>query len=277
MTKQPPADLHHLVLETGVAAARQAGELIAAAAGALDPGDVRLKGKNDLVTAVDERSQKAIVDAILDRFPDHGILAEEGLDTRTGDGSPPEHLWIIDPIDGTTNFTRGIPPYAVSIGYAHRGRLTVGVVLDVAHDELFTAVEGEGLFLNGVRTGVTGTEMLADAVITTGFPYRALDHVDVYLSVLKEFMSGSRAVRRPGSASVDLAWVACGRFDGFFETGLKPWDVAAGIVLVREGGGRITSYAGNPDAAFDHQIVASNGRIHEEMLALLDPMKHITD
>jgi myo-inositol-1(or 4)-monophosphatase len=269
--------LYQRALEVAQRAARRAAELITAAAGNIHPADIREKGVNDIVTDVDERSQATIVETLLEAFPDHKMLAEEGLDMRSSDGRPAEFLWIIDPIDGTTNFTRGIPPYAVSIALAHEGRLVVGAVYDVPHDEMHTAYVGGGLRVNGKPARVRPTENLADAILTTGFPYRAFGHIDLYLKVLRDFMRDSKAVRRPGAASVDLAWVAGGRFDGFFETGLNPWDVAAGIVLVREGGGQITNYRGDPNPTFEHQIVASNGKIHDEMLALLEPMKGTYD
>ncbi len=269
--------LYEQARETGEKAARKAGELIARTAGKISPDEIREKGINDIVTAVDEEAQRVIVEAILEVFPGHKILAEEDLDTRGVDSEPAEYLWIIDPIDGTTNFTRGIPPYAVSIALAHKNRLVVGVVLDVANNDMYTAVFGRGLSVNGEPAGIRRSTSLSKSVITTGFPYRSFGHVDLYLTVLKQFMKSALAIRRPGSAAVDLAWVASGRFDGFFETGLKPWDVAAGIVLVREGGGLVSNYAGDPDPAFDQQIVASNGLIHDEMLSLLEPMSSVVD
>ncbi|GMQ81838.1 MAG: inositol monophosphatase family protein [Rhodothermia bacterium] len=263
--------------DVAVLAARIAGKKIKEVAGHISPDMVRDKGVHDLVTDTDEEAQKLIVDTILEAYPDHQILAEENPDSSNNGSQDAEYLWIIDPIDGTTNFTRGIPPYAVSIALSHNGCLVIGVVLDVAHGDIYTAIKGRGLQVNEMKCVVSETSVLAGALITTGFPYRAFDHVDQYLSVLKRFMELALGVRRPGSAAVDLAWVACGRFDGFFETGLKPWDVAAGIVLVREGGGRISDYRGDDEPAFDHQVVASNGHIHAEMLDLLTPMLEIYD
>lgn len=269
--------LYEQARETAIRAARLAGELIRSVAGTVRPDDVREKGIHDIVTDTDEEAQRLIIETIKASFPDHRILAEEELIPSATESENSEFQWIIDPIDGTTNFTRGIPPYAVSIALAHENHLVLGVVYDVAHDDMYSAVTGSGLSVNGSQARVSETPDLAESLITTGFPYRAFAHVDLYLSILKQFMEGARGVRRPGSASVDLAWVASGRFDGFYETGLKPWDVAAGIVLVREGGGRISDYRGNPEPAFDQQIVASNGLVHDEILEILTPMQNICD
>ena len=265
------------IRDVAIRAAESAAELIREAAGSVDAALVRDKGTHDLVSEVDEQAEQRIVNCILDAFPDHTILAEESADGPLESVAGDEHVWIIDPIDGTTNFLHGVPPYAVSIAFRHQGRLVVGVVYDVPHDELFVAVDGQGATLNGAAVTVRSTPALSESLITTGFPYRAYDHIDLYLGVLKTFMAEARGVRRPGSASVDLAWVACGRFDGFFETGLKPWDVAAGIVLVREAGGRISDYAGDPDPSFTAQIVASNGPIHDDILTILRPMVDVFD
>lgn len=277
MMSNRETDLYDKACETAVLAAQAAGDLIRKAAGSLVPSAIRNKGVHDLVTDVDEESQRLIISIIQADFPDHEFLAEEGSGPTASDVDGAEFLWIIDPIDGTTNFTRGVPPYAVSIGFQHRGEMVVGVVLDVPGNELFSAVTGKGLFVNGVRAQVRETRELSNGLVTTGFPYRAYGHIDVYLDVLKIFMKTTLGLRRPGSAAVDLAWVASGRFDGFFETGLMPWDVAAGIVLVREGGGRISDYSGDPKPAMGAQIVASNGHVHEEMLKILAPMRNVFD
>lgn len=261
-------------LQAAVRAARKAARLIGDRAGRIDEYNVREKALNDLVTEVDEAAQQLIIRELSETFPDAAFLAEEG-DAHTDDGREGGLQWIIDPIDGTTNFTRGVPPYAVSIGLRHDRRIVAGVVLDVSHDELFSAIRGGGLFVNGERRRVSRTDTLAESLITTGFPYREMDHVERYLDVLGAFMRRSRGVRRPGSASVDLAYVAAGRFDGFFETGLKPWDVAAGTLLVQEGGGRVSDYRNKENALFGEQIVATNGRIHEEMLEILARMQDV--
>ncbi len=262
-------------LEVAVRAARRGATVIRDHAGRLD--QVRAKGINDFVTATDEAAQEAIVDTLHDAAPDDDVIAEEGADldahTTTFDG----RRWIVDPLDGTTNFMQQVPPYAVSVALQEEDAITVGVVLDVTHDELFTAVAGHGLQLNGAPTGVTQTDDLADAFIATGFPYRRFEHTEQYLAVLETVIRNTRGVRRHGAAAVDLARLACGRFDGFFETGLRPWDVAAGTLLVREGGGRVTDYrdAGGLTPLFDRQVCATNGRLHDTLLDCVASMRDI--
>ena len=260
-------------LHAAVRAAREAGQLIRRHAGRIGATDVRAKGLNDLVTEVDETVQEHIIRTLQETFPDSRFLAEEGEDFASDDAGG--YQWIIDPIDGTTNFMHGVPPYAVSIALRDGEDLVVGVVLDAAGGELFTATRGGGFFVDGQRRRVSDTRQLEDSLITTGFPYREMAHVEQYLAVLGDFMRRSRGVRRPGSAAIDLAYVAAGRFDGFFETGLKPWDVAAGTLLVEEGGGRVTDYHQRPQPVFERQILATNGAIHDQMLEILGPMADI--
>ncbi len=261
-------------LSVAVRAAREAGSLIRSRAGRLNGENVRKKGRNDLVTEVDEEAQRIIIRVLEETFPEYDVLAEED-DKGEGTIEAEDYRWIVDPIDGTTNFTHGVPPYAVSIGLQHHHEVVVGVILDVSRDELFTAVRGHGLRVNGYARSVSPTASLAESLITTGFPYRSIDHLDVYLQVLSDFMTQSRGVRRPGSAAVDLAYVAAGRFEGFFETGLKSWDIAAGLLLVEEAGGRVTDYRDRGNPLFEEQVLATNGRIHGEMLSLLERMQHV--
>lgn len=264
------------VLDVAIRAALEAGALIRKEAGQVAPEEVGLKGVHDLVTAVDRASQRLIVSAVNRHFPSHLVLAEE---EESPDLTPTiatdDWRWIIDPIDGTTNFAHGVPPYAVSIGVQHGPAMEAAVVYDVSRDELFTARRGGPIRLNGRPVRVSEADAMGDALITTGFPYREFAHIDEYLQVLKDFMRSAQSVRRPGSASVDLAWVAAGRFDGFFETGLSPWDVAAGSLLVECAGGRVSDYAGDSDAVFSKQVLASNGRIHTRMLDMVAPMREI--
>jgi myo-inositol-1(or 4)-monophosphatase len=255
-----------------VEAARAARELILSHAGGIDRDGVREKGRHDLVTEVDERSQRIIIQHLAEAFPDYGFLAEE--DTE-GARAAASRRWIIDPIDGTTNFTHGVPPYAVSIALTDGDDIVVGVVLEVVSGELFTAVRGRGSFLNGERMHVSTVGDLTSSLISTGFPYRAVDHLDAYLEVLGAFMFRCQGVRRHGSASIDLAYLAAGRFDGFFETGLMPWDVAAGVLLIREAGGCVSRFSGEGDPVFSRQILASNGRIHEAMRGAVAPLLHV--
>lgn len=270
--KQP--SFYEQARDTAVAAARAAARVIQARAGGIRAENIRSKATHDLVTDVDEAAQETIIEVLRDAYPQHAILAEEGAAEAAAEAAD-GFRWIIDPIDGTTNFAHGVPPYAVSIGLQEGERVVVGVVLDVSRDELFTAVRGGGLFVNGVRAQVSDAATLDASLVTTGFPYRELAHLEPYLAVLGTFMRRTRGVRRPGSASVDLAYVACGRFDGFFETGLKAWDVAAGMLLVEEGGGRVTDYRDVPDRLFAGQVLATNGRVHEAMLEVLQPMRDV--
>lgn len=261
-------------LDVAVRAANRAGEVIRNSADSFD--DVRAKGLNDFVTATDEAAQEVVVETLQEAFPNDAVLAEEGAESE---GLPAEvegRRWIVDPIDGTTNFMHRVPPYAVSIALQDDDRLVVGVVLNVPHDELFTAVADHGLQVNGQAAGVSRTEAFDEALLATGFPYRRFEHTEQYLDVLEDILRDARGVRRHGSAAIDLAWLACGRFDGFFETGLSLWDVAAGIVLVREGGGRVTDYQGTAGLAplVDHQVCASNNQVHE---ALLDHLVSMDD
>lgn len=260
-------------LSIAVRAARSAAGVIRAAAGRIQEKDIRAKGINDLVTVVDVEAEKVITDILRDAFPDYKILAEEDVAEAEPLSLSAGYQWIVDPIDGTTNFMHGVPPYAVSIGLQKDGEMVVAVVLDVSRNELFTAESGKGLFIDGQPASVSKTAKMADALMTTGFPYRRFEDVDAYLEVLRSVILSSRGIRRPGSASVDLAYVAAGRFDGFYETGLAPWDVAAGVLLVREAGGTVTDFEGGADVVFERQIVASNGKIHEEILGLLDPIR----
>jgi myo-inositol-1(or 4)-monophosphatase len=263
-------------LHAAAAAARLAGELIRYRAG--NPPDVREKGVHDLVTQTDEEAQRIILDRLAEDFPDYLVLAEEGDAGDRQPGPPARRRWIVDPIDGTTNFSHGLPPYCVSIALQETdGRLVLGIVYEVSLDEMFTAVEGQGLLLNGRPAGVSNTGDLGNALVTTGFPFREFWFVDDFLAVLRTFMHDTRGIRRPGSAATDMAYVACGRFEAFFEAGLEPWDVAAGIVLVREGGGHVTGLTRDADPLHARQIAATNGRLHEAVLAITDEFgrKHL--
>ena len=262
-------------LARAVHAARQAAALIRDRAGELD--QVRTKRTNDFVTAVDEAAQRTILDVLLDDAPDVGTLAEEGDPENGHEAHIEGRRWIVDPIDGTTNFIQQVPPYAVSIALQDDDEIAVGVVLDVPHDELFTAVAGHGAQLDGTPIKVSDTPDFGDAFLATGFPYRRFEHTEQYLDVLANVLRTCRSVRRHGAAAVDLARLACGRFDGFFETGLRPWDVAAGALIVREAGGRVTDYrdAGGLTPLFDQQVCATNGGIHAALLDHLTSMKDI--
>ena len=262
-------------LETAVRATRRAAAVIRDQSGSLS--DVRAKMRNDFVTETDEDAQAAVVETLREACPDDAILAEEGEGPASIPAVVDGRRWIVDPLDGTTNFMHQVPPCAVSVALQEDDEIVAGVVLNIPHEELFTAVAEHGLQVNGRPTSVSRTDAFENAFLATGFPYRRFEHTELYLDVLADILRDARGVRRHGSAAIDLAWLACGRFDGFFETGLQPWDVAAGILLVREGGGRVTNYHDNAGLTplFDQQACATNGRVHEPLLNHLAPMNDV--
>lgn len=250
-------------LETAVRAARSAGAIQRQRL--WEEHDIRFKGEIDLVTEVDRACEDLIVAAIRGAHPGHGILAEEG----TRDAGISRHRWIVDPLDGTTNYAHGFPWFCVSIALEIDGEVRLGVIYHPVMDELFTAVKGEGAFVNGRPIRVSSRQPLKQCLLATGFPYdRTRDNENNFAHFIN-FQFAARAVRRAGAAALDLAYVAAGRLDGYWELKLKPWDVAAGQLLVAEAGGRVTNHAGEFFAIDDHRILASNGLIHDEMLAVL--------
>jgi len=219
----------------------------------------------DLVTEADREAEAAVIKIIRKAFPSHAILAEES----GASAGASEHRWIIDPLDGTTNFAHGFPAFCVSIAYEHRGRVQVGVVFDAFHRELFTARRGKGAQLNGKPIHVSKSKALATSLLATGFPYDRRERRRFYLCFWEDMMTRVQGVRRAGSAALDLASVASGRLDGFWEFGLKPWDVAAGSLLVSEAGGTVTNMDGTPFDLAGAQLLATNRRIHKEMAQVL--------
>jgi myo-inositol-1(or 4)-monophosphatase len=250
-------------LATAVAACRAAGRIQRAAFGAAQV--VEHKGEIDLVTRIDRRSEAAIVRVISRAFPGHGILAEEGS-ASGGDG---EHLWVIDPLDGTTNYSRGFPIFCSSVALARGGRVIAGAVYHPLLDELFTAVRGRGARLNGKPVRVSAQGRLDQAFLATGFPYDIRRSRRNNIENFARFATRCLAIRRAGAAALDLSYVAAGRFDGFWELKLRPWDIAAASLMVEEAGGRITGMGGRPWHLGMRDVVASNGRIHEQMLQVL--------
>src|SRR6266581_576648 len=225
---------------------------------------VELKGRANLVTVADKESEALIIRRIRERYPDHAILAEESGASGAG-----RSKWIIDPLDGTTNFAHQYPFFCVSIGFEQAGEVVSGAVYDPWRDEMFSGARGLGSFLNGKRLRVSNIDKLGSGLILTGFPYTMREKMKTAISQFESFLFESQAVRRAGSAALDLGYVALGRADGFWEMDLHPWDTAAGLVILEEAGGRVTDFAGNPFSIYGKQIVASNGRIHDEMVAVL--------
>jgi myo-inositol-1(or 4)-monophosphatase len=225
---------------------------------------VETKARHDYVTEVDREAEAAIVEVLRRRAPGHAILAEEGS-TEAARGS---FRWIVDPLDGTTNFIHGVPTFAVSIGLEDGAGLLAGCVHDPCRDETFHARRGGGARLNGAPIACTALDHLDAALIATGFPFREMDRLPAYLAAFERFVRATAGLRRAGSASLDLAYTACGRYDGFFEIGLHPWDLAGGALIVAEAGGRVTDVHGGPDLLKDGSVVAAGTALHQEMLAL---------
>ena len=259
----------HPTLNIAVKAARRAASIINRASLDVDKLKVTVKQQSDFVTEVDRAAENAIIEVLRDAYPQHGILAEEsGL---AGTKPDAEYQWIIDPLDGTTNFIHGVPQYAVSIGLAHKGVVTQAVVYDTNRNEIFTASKGGGAFLNEKRIRVANRDKLAETLIGTGFPYRMFDHVDAYLAIFKDMAQKTAGMRRPGAAAIDLAWVACGRMDGFWELGLSPWDMAAGTLLITEAGGLVGDLSGESDYMKTGNIVGGNPKIFSQLVQIIAP------
>lgn len=259
----------HPTLNIAIKAARKAGSIINRASLDLDLLKVTTKQPNDFVTEVDKAAEAAIIQILKDAYPDYGILAEESGLADSAQGS--EFQWIIDPLDGTTNFIHGMPQYAVSIGLAQKGVVVQAVVYDPNRNELFTASKGGGAFLNDRRIRVSKRVKLQDTLIGTGFPYRVFDHADAYMAIFNELTRKTSGLRRPGAASLDLAYVACGRYDGFYEFGLAPWDIAAGTLLISEAGGLVSDLAGESNYLATGNIVAGTPKIFAQLLQTITP------
>ncbi|MDO9421451.1 MAG: inositol monophosphatase family protein [Herminiimonas sp.] len=258
------------MLNTAVKAARRGAAIINRASFDLDRVKVTEKNPNDFVTEVDQAAEQAIIEVLKTAYPDHAILAEEsGASANLHDDN--ENVWIIDPLDGTTNFIHGFPQYCVSIALQQRGQITQAVVYDPTRNDLFTATKGAGAYLNEKRIRVTKRDKIADALIGTGFPFRANDDIDQYLKMFKIMSQSCAGLRRPGSAALDLAYVAAGRLDGFFEKGLKPWDLAAGSLLITESGGIVGTFEGESDYLYKGDILAGTPKVFAQMVSLLSP------
>ncbi|MBC3885049.1 inositol monophosphatase family protein [Undibacterium griseum] len=263
------------MLNTAVKAARRGATLINRASFDLDRVSVTEKHFNDFVTEVDQAAEAAIIEVLKTAYPDHAILAEEsGASANLHDEN--DYVWIIDPLDGTTNFIHGFPQYCVSIALQHRGVITQAVVYDPTRNEMFTATKGAGAFLNEKRIRVTRCDKLADSLIGTGFPSRDLSALDQYLEMFKVMTGKCQGLRRPGSAALDLAYVATGRLDGFFEKGLAPWDIAAGSLLITEAGGIVGNFSGDADYLYKGDVLAGTPKVFAQMVNVLQPFAATT-
>jgi len=260
------------MLNTAIKAARNGAKVISRASFDLDLLKVTKKQHNDFVTEVDQAAEAAIIEVLKNAYPDHAILAEEsGASANLHDDN--ENVWIIDPLDGTTNFIHGFPQYCVSIALQHRGQITQAVVYDPTRNDLFTATKGSGAYLNDKRIRVGRRDKIADALIGTGFPFRETEGpaMDEYMKMFRIMTQSCAGLRRPGAAALDLAYIAAGRLDGFFEKGLKPWDIAAGSLLISESGGIVGDFTGESDYLYKGDVLAGSPKVFAQMVGLLSP------
>ncbi|MCE4556021.1 inositol monophosphatase family protein [Roseateles cellulosilyticus] len=263
----------HPMLNVAIKAARAAGAIMSRASLDLEALRINTKSPNDFVTEVDHACEGVIIETLLGAYPDHGILAEES--GRTHGAKHSEFVWIIDPLDGTTNFIHGFPVYCTSIALAHRGVVQQAVVYDPTRNDLFYATKGRGAFLNDRRLRVSKRTRMSDALIGTGFPFRRGDNFKRYLKMFEEVMQQCAGLRRPGAAALDLCYVAAGSYDGFFETGLQPWDIAAGSLIVSEAGGLIGNFTGEADYLHQREVVAGNPKIYAQLVQTLTPYSRV--
>jgi len=257
----------HPMLNVAVKAARAAGAIINRAALDVEAVRVSQKAVNDFVTEIDHASEDIIIETLLTAYPGHGIWAEETGRERGAKDS--EFVWIIDPLDGTTNFIHGFPVYCISIALAVRGKVEQAVIYDPSRNDLFTATKGRGAYMNDRRIRVSKRSDLSQCLISTGFPFRKDDDFSKYLAMMSEVMQRTAGIRRPGAAALDLAYVAAGFADGFFETGLSPWDVAAGSLLVTEAGGLVGNLTGEADFLEQRECLAGNPKVYGQLVNLL--------
>ncbi|MGE5315061.1 MAG: inositol monophosphatase family protein [Acidobacteriota bacterium] len=253
------------MLTTAIEAAREAGTLLREGVGKIKTIERKQGEATNLVTEFDKRAEALIISHIRSRFPSHDILAEESgsHDIRS------DYRWVIDPLDGTTNYTHGLPLFSVSIGIEHHGEMVAGVIYDPSADELFTAEKGKGAFLNGTPLHVSNADTLINSLLVTGFPYTYRQNPGRIVDHFQNFLLEAQGIRRLGSAALDLAYIAAGRLDGYWEVTLNPWDKAAGVLLVKEAGGTVTDFLGNPDSIYTPTTLASNGIIHRQMIDVL--------
>lgn len=253
------------ICEEVIRISREVGKFIVHEQGRLGAQNIEQKGKNDFVTYVDKASETLLVSELSALLPDSGFITEE----QTVEQESKEYRWIIDPIDGTTNFIHGLPLYSISIALMKDEDIILGVVLEVSNDECFYAIKGGPAFLNGEQIQVSDRGTLADSLIVTGFPYRDEGRLEAWMNLFLYLIRNSHGVRRLGSAAIDLAYVACGRFESFYEYGLSPWDVAAGGFIVKQAGGVVTDFEGGQNWLFGKELIAGNGRMNEELRHVL--------
>lgn len=261
------------MLNIATRAARRAGDVIVRALDQIDYLTVDSKGKNDFVSEVDRTAEQEIIHILRKAYPTHHFLGEEG--GRRGQENEMEYLWIIDPLDGTTNFLHRFPQFAVSIALQYQGRLEQAVVYDPLRQEMFTASRGSGAMLNNRRIRVSHQTTLEGALLGTGFPFKQQHHLDAYLGMFRALFKDSAGIRRAGAAALDLAYVACGRLDGFWEIGLQPWDMAAGALLIQEAGGLMSDFNGDPNHLEIGNVVAGTPKLHALILKSIQPF--VTD
>lgn len=258
------------MLTIATRAARNAGDIIIRSSDNIGKLRINQKGRNDFASEVDQKAEQEIIRTILKAYPDHAILAEE-----SGAQGQSNYLWIIDPLDGTTNFLHGFPQYAVSIALKHKNHIEIAVVYDPLKDELFSAERGGGAMLNNRKIRVTQQNSLKGSLLGTGFPFKRQQHLDAYLAMFRALFTDSAGIRRAGAAALDLAYVAAGRMDGYWEIGLHPWDMAAGILLIREAGGVITDFSFNDQYLSSGNVIAGNPHMHQAMFQAIAP--HVTE
>jgi myo-inositol-1(or 4)-monophosphatase len=254
------------MLQVAIEAATNAGKFLKQNIGKFKSIQQKDGQDRNLVTEIDKKSEELIIKIISSHYPSHDILAEESGNDK---GKPSEYRWIIDPLDGTTNFTHGLPIFCVSIGVEYKGEMIAGVIYDPNTDELFTSEKGSGAFLNGKRIHVSLVDYIGRSILVTGFPYNIIENPDHAVEHFVNFLMKAQAVRRLGSAALDLAYLASGRFDGFWEVALQPWDMAAGVLILHEAGGVITNFSGAKFNLYEKQLLASNGTIHNQMLDVI--------
>jgi len=257
-------DLENICKQT-IVLSQKVGEFINSNVNKISSENIEVKSENSFVTYVDKNAEKQLVEGLMQILPEAGFITEEETIDRDGD----RYNWIIDPLDGTTNYIHGVPPYSISIGLSDNKEIILGVILELCLNECFYAWKGGDAWLDGKRISVSPVSKLSDSLLATGFPYCEFSRLEEYIKLFTTLMEKSQGLRRLGSAAVDLAYVACGRFEGFFEYGLNPWDVAAGKIIIEEAGGIVTDFSGGDNSLFGEEIIAANKNMHNEFYLIV--------